>query len=105
MNITIQIPDDAVGYMMSTGRRISGSLCLVNANEGNFHPWKRSCTCADGATDPNQAIIMLRCGKAVVCKSRMSLRLQLQRDSVRYPVTTIAEDCEEARAFFKEYCN
>jgi hypothetical protein len=41
MNLNIMIPDDTVRQMLSSGRRIQGTISLANAKEGNFHPHHR----------------------------------------------------------------
>lgn len=99
MNVYIQIPDDAMSKMLATGNRIQGSISLANAKEGNFHPHNLK----PRHRDKDRKIVMLRCGKAVASADKLYLTLEVKRDCVEYPVTTIMDDCQEARDFFEEF--
>jgi hypothetical protein len=98
MNLNIMIPDDTVRQMLSSGRRIQGTISLANAKEGNFHPHHRQDYVAP---DPSRTEIMLRCGKAIVTKEKLSLHLKVNREHVEFPVWTITNDCREAKDFFE----
>lgn len=98
MNVNIQIPDEAMRFMLSTGRRLQGTISLANAQEGNFHPHHRSTP----SKDPSRVEMMLRCGKAVATRKKLRLWLDVNRDGVEFPVMTIMNDCREAREFFEE---
>jgi hypothetical protein len=100
MNLDIMIPDDAVRQMLATGRRVQGTISLANAREGNFHPHRRN---AHPEDDVERTEVMLRCGKAIVTKKRLSLHLNVKRECVEFPAYTIRDDCKEASEFFEEY--
>ena len=96
MNITIQIPDETVSKMLTTGNREQGTISMANATEGNFHPHRRT----PQLYQPDRKVIMLRCGKAVVTNEKLFLRLQVNRTCVDMPEDIIVKDCKEAEEFY-----
>lgn len=99
MNVNIQIPDEAMSLMLSTGRRLQGSISLASPEEGNFHPFRHR----TGSTDTNRTVMMLRCGKALVSNQRLHLHLNVERNGVTYANAAIQDDLREASEFFDEY--
>jgi len=97
MNINIQIPDDAVAKMLSSNRRLQGTISLANAKEGNFHPHNKN-----AQVETDRICLPLRTGKAYFSRGKMSVRLNVDRRQVESPLEAITGDLAEARDFFEE---
>ena len=74
MNIQIQLSDKVYQALLTSGKRIQGSIGLVNASEGNFNAHRRYLV-----GRPATKYIKLAHGRASVTHERVSLTLRIDR--------------------------
>ena len=74
MNVNIQISDSVYQALMTSGRRVQGSLALASPTEGNFNAHRRS-----DSLRPDTKFIKLAHGRASMSDERVSLTLRIDR--------------------------
>lgn len=101
MNITIQLSDHAYQRLLSSGRRLQGTIGLVNPNEGNFNEHIRH-TDMNGGSDSKY--IRLRHGLVSVNPKRVRFTLHIALDETGIiPSEAIEDESREAVFFVDQY--
>lgn len=102
MNITIQLSDHAYQQLLSSGRRLQGTIGLVNPNEGNFNEHIRHTDTNGGSY--NSKYIRLRHGLVSVNPKRVRFTLQIALDEAGIiPSEAIEDESREASCFVDQY--
>ncbi len=99
MEITIQIADAVYQQILSNGKRVKGSIGLVNASEGNFNAYKPSCC----GNKQKRVFRRLSHGRVSLTPERINLRLAVDLAECVDPTTAIYGDCLAAGDFVKQF--
>ena len=95
MNIKLQIPDEVYKSLVVSGKRIGGSIALVNPKEGNFNAWRTS----NGKREIRR-IIKLPHGRASVGVENVRLHLCIDREETDVmPAAVIVSESAQASVF------
>ena len=77
------------------GRRVKGSLGLVDGDTLDFHPWNEN-------VRETYEYVRLRHGRACVSKNRIRLYIDLDRAEKVDPISSIYSDTYDAMSFIRE---
>ena len=77
MNVTIQINDTTYAKLLSSNRRIQGTLALANPNEGNFNAHNKT-----WKPKPGTQYMRLPHGKVSVTDDDVRMHLRISRDEM-----------------------
>lgn len=99
MFIKVQLSDKVYEQMVATGRRVEGSIGMVNPKEGNFNAYKRQ---SWQRRETGDMVKQLEHGRVRVSDERVSLRVRIKRPSGEMPSTILDRETQQAVAFVFE---
>lgn len=96
MDIKIQISDSVYRALLEEGKRIEGSIGLVNPKQGNFNAWRRRRT----YEAPETRYIRLPHGRVSLTEERVNLTLRIdRRETDIVPHRAIESEATQAADF------
>ena len=95
MDIKIQIADSVYRTLLEEGKRIEGSIGLVNPKQGNFNAWRRR-----PYVRPEVKFCQLPHGRVSVSEERVNLTLRIdRRETDLVPHQAIESEATQAADF------